>query len=229
MTALDPCSSVFTTVDIVRIRCCGDLHAPELNPLNPNSGSLGAEPLENTPAACYQRVQSRIAFFLQTLRVGRAFRRGLRAASTQWTAGSHPFSSCVATQTANSGHRVAESVASVLAGLPPKRPRDAQPPEKVLQADRAPFTDPSEAPHHYVWSTKMSRARVYADVNVRRPREYWDYESLSVNWGCVCPPEPAETGFFRGWPHPPAGWMLSNREASPNGLFWYLRCDSLCS
>lgn len=45
----------------------------------------------------------------------------------------------------------------------------------------------------------MSRARVYTDVNtnrsvaslgdcrwmslVRRPREYWDYESLTVNWG----------------------------------------------
>ncbi|CAM9581636.1 unnamed protein product [Ectocarpus sp. 6 AP-2014] len=29
----------------------------------------------------------------------------------------------------------------------------------------------------------MSRARVYADVNVHRPREYWDYESLVVNWG----------------------------------------------
>ncbi|PON91091.1 Serine/threonine protein kinase [Trema orientale] len=29
----------------------------------------------------------------------------------------------------------------------------------------------------------MSRARVYADVNVHRPREYWDYESLAVQWG----------------------------------------------
>lgn len=29
----------------------------------------------------------------------------------------------------------------------------------------------------------MSTARVYADVNVKRPREYWDYESLVVNWG----------------------------------------------
>jgi hypothetical protein len=29
----------------------------------------------------------------------------------------------------------------------------------------------------------MSRARVYADVNVHRPREYWDYEALTVNWG----------------------------------------------
>lgn len=28
-----------------------------------------------------------------------------------------------------------------------------------------------------------SRARVYPDVNLNRPREYWDYESLTVNWG----------------------------------------------
>jgi len=30
---------------------------------------------------------------------------------------------------------------------------------------------------------QMSRARVHADVNVHRPKEYWDYESLAVNWG----------------------------------------------
>mmetsp|Transcript_20867 Transcript_20867/g.62191 ORF Transcript_20867/g.62191 Transcript_20867/m.62191 type:complete len:351 (-) Transcript_20867:49-1101(-) len=29
----------------------------------------------------------------------------------------------------------------------------------------------------------LSRARVYADANARRPREYWDYESLTVRWG----------------------------------------------
>ncbi|GFP83919.1 casein kinase ii subunit alpha-1 [Phtheirospermum japonicum] len=29
----------------------------------------------------------------------------------------------------------------------------------------------------------MSRARVYADVNVHRPRDYWDYESFTVQWG----------------------------------------------
>ncbi|CAM6016214.1 unnamed protein product [Sphagnum balticum] len=29
----------------------------------------------------------------------------------------------------------------------------------------------------------MSKARVYADVNVQRPKEYWDYESLAVQWG----------------------------------------------
>jgi len=28
-----------------------------------------------------------------------------------------------------------------------------------------------------------SIARVYADVNTHKPREYWDYEALSVNWG----------------------------------------------
>lgn len=29
----------------------------------------------------------------------------------------------------------------------------------------------------------MSRARVYEDVNVKRPKEYWDYETLTVTWG----------------------------------------------
>lgn len=29
----------------------------------------------------------------------------------------------------------------------------------------------------------MSKARVYADINVLRPKEYWDYESLTVQWG----------------------------------------------
>ncbi|MQL69881.1 hypothetical protein Taro_002153 [Colocasia esculenta] len=28
-----------------------------------------------------------------------------------------------------------------------------------------------------------SKARTYADVNVVRPKEYWDYESLAVQWG----------------------------------------------
>jgi len=28
-----------------------------------------------------------------------------------------------------------------------------------------------------------NRARVYADVNQHRPKEYWNYESLTVNWG----------------------------------------------
>ena len=29
----------------------------------------------------------------------------------------------------------------------------------------------------------MLLSRVYPDVNVHRPRDYWDYEALTVNWG----------------------------------------------
>eukprot|EP00475_Leptophrys_vorax_P033355 TRINITY_DN5227_c0_g1_i4.p1 TRINITY_DN5227_c0_g1~~TRINITY_DN5227_c0_g1_i4.p1 ORF type:complete len:327 (-),score=25.88 TRINITY_DN5227_c0_g1_i4:282-1262(-) len=29
----------------------------------------------------------------------------------------------------------------------------------------------------------MSQARIYADVNLQRPKEYWDYEALTVQWG----------------------------------------------
>jgi hypothetical protein len=29
----------------------------------------------------------------------------------------------------------------------------------------------------------MSKARVYSDVNVQRPKDYWDYEALTVQWG----------------------------------------------
>ena len=28
-----------------------------------------------------------------------------------------------------------------------------------------------------------SRARVYADVNVHNPTEYWDYENHQTEWG----------------------------------------------
>ena len=28
-----------------------------------------------------------------------------------------------------------------------------------------------------------SKARVYADVNFHRPREYWDYEAHVIEWG----------------------------------------------
>ncbi|KAL5988183.1 Casein kinase II subunit alpha-4, chloroplastic, partial [Asimina triloba] len=33
-----------------------------------------------------------------------------------------------------------------------------------------------------------SKARAHADVNVLRPKDYWDYESLTVQWGCELPP-----------------------------------------
>lgn len=28
-----------------------------------------------------------------------------------------------------------------------------------------------------------SKAKVYADVNVVRPKDYWDYESVTIQWG----------------------------------------------
>ena len=31
----------------------------------------------------------------------------------------------------------------------------------------------------------MSKARVYADVNVHNSKDYWDYETLSIQWGCA--------------------------------------------
>ena len=30
-----------------------------------------------------------------------------------------------------------------------------------------------------------SKARVYCDVNVHKPREYWDYESYPIQWGNI--------------------------------------------
>eukprot|EP00126_Sphaerothecum_destruens_P001523 Sdes_comp14939_c0_seq1m3645 len=30
---------------------------------------------------------------------------------------------------------------------------------------------------------KSSRPRVYADVNLRMPQEYWDYEAMNIEWG----------------------------------------------
>ncbi|KAK7263232.1 hypothetical protein RJT34_30819 [Clitoria ternatea] len=36
---------------------------------------------------------------------------------------------------------------------------------------------------HISSSNPMSKARVYTDINVLRPKEYWDYESLTVQWG----------------------------------------------
>ena len=28
-------------------------------------------------------------------------------------------------------------------------------------------------------------ARVYADVNTKMPRSYWDYDSVSISWGVL--------------------------------------------
>ncbi|KAI3503199.1 hypothetical protein L1887_31637 [Cichorium endivia] len=44
---------------------------------------------------------------------------------------------------------------------------------KIGSKDRKTYTCPG-AP---------SKARVYTDVNTNRAKEYWDYESLNVQWG----------------------------------------------
>lgn len=49
----------------------------------------------------------------------------------------------------------------------------------------------------------MSRARVFADVNVVRPREYWDYENLAISWGCVAAAARGPRGRF-----PAAVWTV---------------------
>jgi hypothetical protein len=81
---------------------------------------------------------------------------------------------------AHAQHLHAAAAAAAAAKQPHPEP---PPPGRIIDTSGARPQDPSEAPHYYVWSSTMSRARVYADVNVRRPREYWDYESLVVNWG----------------------------------------------
>ena len=42
---------------------------------------------------------------------------------------------------------------------------------------------PRHAPAAEGSRPNMSKARVYTDVNVVRPKEYWDYEALTVQWG----------------------------------------------
>ena len=68
--------------------------------------------------------------------------------------------------------RCLSSKATATAAPPPAKPTVSAPKiqRRTLSID------------HYV-NYKMSRARVYADVNVHRPRDYWDYEALTVNWG----------------------------------------------
>lgn len=44
--------------------------------------------------------------------------------------------------------------------------------------NRSTFATSSASP-----SQTMSHSKVYTDVNVLRPPEYWDYENLTINWG----------------------------------------------
>jgi len=61
------------------------------------------------------------------------------------------------------------------------------PPNNHLRRPRPPPPPPVDMAQKFGKSTRRpgaaSKARVYADVNVVRPKEYWDYETLTVQWG----------------------------------------------
>jgi hypothetical protein len=60
------------------------------------------------------------------------------------------------------------------AASPPHRPPPPPPPPRP-DDNATPLPPPN----------MQSRARVYADVNTHKPRSWWDYEALNVEWGCV--------------------------------------------
>lgn len=93
---------------------------------------------------------------------------GTAAAGTSSSAGASAATAVSAAAASSSAAAAASAHAARVLDNSPRRPDSG---------------DPGDAPHYYVWSDKMSRSRVYADVNVKRPREYWDYESLVINWG----------------------------------------------
>jgi hypothetical protein len=65
---------------------------------------------------------------------------------------------------------------------PPRRRR--RPPDGRAARDPSRRPPPPDlSPEGSGSAPAMSKARVYADVNVVRPKEYWDYEALAVQWG----------------------------------------------
>ena len=48
---------------------------------------------------------------------------------------------------------------------------------------RALFLKAAKLTSLYNTMSTTARSRVYSDVNVHRPREYWDYESHVIEWG----------------------------------------------
>eukprot|EP00976_Prorocentrum_cordatum_P102245 1192958-Prorocentrum_minimum.AAC.5 len=93
--------------------------------------------------------------------------------------------------TGSSGIFYTESLASTLAqrigkavrrdAVQSKPPREKQCYAHPLFCETRTDGSTSYALHCCVFI--VIQARIYADVNVTRPREYWDYENLNVNWG----------------------------------------------
>ncbi|POO00730.1 GPCR kinase [Trema orientale] len=78
--------------------------------------------------------------------------------------------------------RISSSSSTLLSASPThhlrKPPRERPPPLPILPENLAQKIGKSiRRPG------AASKARVYTDVNVVRPKEYWDYETLTVQWG----------------------------------------------
>ncbi|PKI71299.1 hypothetical protein CRG98_008299, partial [Punica granatum] len=80
------------------------------------------------------------------------------------------------------------SAASPISGPPPHDRRHSHQKTSAYQQYRVRPLSPPETLAQKIGkavrrSGAPSKARVYADVNVILPKEYWDYESLTVQWG----------------------------------------------
>lgn len=95
---------------------------------------------------------------------------------------------------------------------------------RVLTKGQGPFSRAAKALELQEMNMQ-SRARVYADVNVTRPRDYWDYETLSIQWGCAgpaCIDAPGPAGRCSACPDD-SGWTSPWVICSPLGCSWRSR------
>ncbi|KAL2522678.1 Casein kinase II subunit alpha [Forsythia ovata] len=71
---------------------------------------------------------------------------------------------------------------------PPSPPTPPPPPPQLSSPGRGPTVSVPETLAQKIGKSirrpgAPSKARIYTEVNVIRPKEYWDYESLAVQWG----------------------------------------------
>ena len=95
---------------------------------------------------------------------------------------------------------------------------------RVLSKGQGPFSRAAKALELQEMNMQ-SRARVYADVNVTRPRDYWDYETLSIQWGCAGPACIGAPGPARGSPTCPTNvaWTITWVISTQLGCSWRCR------
>lgn len=73
--------------------------------------------------------------------------------------------------------------------LPPKVPNSERMAQRFQKAKRSP-------------QGQTSTSSVYPDANLTQPKDYWEYESLSVSWGCEpqtrCSDRASQNVVFKG-------------------------------